>query len=281
MWRNAVSHLWDTCLLPLHPTPTRITWAPNGWEVCKTYDKSDGSEYVLFLDPEDRVVSAPHRNGKFWEDWMGDYMRQYSNQQAAAVDIGANIGSHALRLAKHFGIVYAFEPQTSVRFQLYANLLLNDIKNVQVYPCALSHERSWATLQLDRKNKGQSFIRSFGDDAVDAAAATDMETTSGEGSRQQERVRTETLDSILADRARSTGTGKPRIAFIKLDVEGHEESVLYGAVDTLSRDRPVLLFEMHHTNQAILRLLRDLGYHVQKINILTHDYLALPLRMTN
>jgi hypothetical protein len=50
-------------------------------------------------------------------------------------------------------------------------------------------------------------------------------------------VKTETLDSIL----RSMNFGK--VKFIKIDVEGAELQVLTGSMQTLRRDKPIVVFE--------------------------------------
>jgi FkbM family methyltransferase len=53
----------------------------------------------------------------------------------------------------------------------------------------------------------------------------------------------------------------PPIGFIKIDVEGHEESVLRGATETIARDRPVLMIEIEerHNPGALARLFGRLG----------------------
>jgi len=56
-----------------------------------------------------------------------------------------------------------------------------------------------------------------------------------------------------------------KVGFIKIDVEGHEESVLQGAISLLERDHPSLLIEIeerhkHNSINNIKRLLIELGY---------------------
>jgi FkbM family methyltransferase len=87
--------------------------------------------------------------------------------------------------------------------------------------------------------------------------------TPGGGRVETITVRTERLDDALPDGARP--------AFVKIDVEGAEEQVLRGALETLRRHRPVIAFEHgrgsadHYgtTPRAIHRLLVDeLGYAI-------------------
>jgi hypothetical protein len=59
--------------------------------------------------------------------------------------------------------------------------------------------------------------------------------------------------------------GLSDIAFIKIDVEGHELSVLRGAVETIVRSRPNLLVEVEESRvpgcfQAVSDLLASLDY---------------------
>ena len=80
-------------------------------------------------------------------------------------------------------------------------------------------------------------------------------------------VRTERLDDALPDGLRP--------AFLKIDVEGAEEEVLQGALETLRRHRPVIAFEHglgsadHYgtTPEAIHRLLAgELGYSIHGLD---------------
>lgn len=53
------------------------------------------------------------------------------------------------------------------------------------------------------------------------------------------------------------------VGLIKIDVEGMELKVLNGAVETLQRCRPVVLFEHHKTNrQEVENLLQNIGYRI-------------------
>ena len=64
------------------------------------------------------------------------------------------------------------------------------------------------------------------------------------------------MDDILANN---------NIGFIKIDVEGHEENVLNGAIEIIKRNKPVLLVEIEEKHskknvQESLNFINSLGY---------------------
>jgi hypothetical protein len=70
-----------------------------------------------------------------------------------------------------------------------------------------------------------------------------------------QKIRLETLDS----------QGLRNIGFIKIDVEGHEENVIRGGIETLKQNKPVLVVEIEkrHAGKpagATIGLIEKLGY---------------------
>lgn len=63
-------------------------------------------------------------------------------------------------------------------------------------------------------------------------------------------------------------------ALIKLDLEGMEDRALAGAMNTLERCRPIVLFERHKTDfEAVRARLPSLGYSLWGLS--DHDVLAM------
>ena len=61
----------------------------------------------------DSDMSAPANTLRLnltWEPWMLTYIKQYSNPNGIAIDIGAHIGIHSVNMAPYFKQVIAFEP---------------------------------------------------------------------------------------------------------------------------------------------------------------------------
>jgi len=53
----------------------------------------------------------------------------------------------------------------------------------------------------------------------------------------------------------------PRVDIIKIDVEGAGLSVIKGALKTISKDKPIIFFEVHDELEGqALEVLRALGY---------------------
>ncbi len=80
------------------------------------------------------------------------------------LDIGANIGNHALAFATQAAVVHAFEPLPEVVAVLEHNVRQNGLRNIHVHPYALSDENSEAVLYRNRAGNvgGSSFDRGSG-----------------------------------------------------------------------------------------------------------------------
>jgi FkbM family methyltransferase len=143
------------------------------------------------------------------------------------LDIGGCWGETALWLAHAVGedgFVHTFEPTPKNRSILTQNLDLNPALEcrIAVWPQALS-DRPDETVWLP--------------DLI-AAGATVRDSPGGEQPTVE--VKTETVDRIV-----DCGRILPP-AFIKLDVEGAELSVLRGAAETIREHRPVLAIAIYH-----------------------------------
>lgn len=132
-----------------------------------------------------------------------------------AVDVGCHLGMYSRRLSDLASRVIAFEPNPeSARF-----LRRSLGRAVEVRPFALSSRSGSAEMRIP---------------AGQFALGT-IEATNSLGGRAFEAVNVEvrTLDSFHLS----------PVGFIKVDVEGHEEQVILGALETIIAQRPVLLVE--------------------------------------
>lgn len=156
---------------------------------------------------------------------------------AIVADVGANSGIYSFHLKKLSSEVWAFEPNAN-----YHERLLDLGRKVRLEDVALSDSEGEAILSIPL---GEA-VAAHGWGTIEAYAGKVAETR---------RVKVRTLDSYRVD-----------FGFIKIDVEGHEMSVLQGAIETLKRARPNLLVECEERHRRgatseLFKLMSDLGYN--------------------
>jgi len=142
------------------------------------------------------------------------------------IDVGANIGIYSLHASRRVGKkgrIIAFEPTPETHQILVENTKLNDCSNVICEKIALGGRNGTFRLVAGDRPASNSIIEA---------------TDSFDG---RDHVIGMTLDGYC-DRHQ---IGK--INFIKVDIEGGEAAFFRGALNTLRKDRPVVVFESLHT----------------------------------
>lgn len=140
----------------------------------------------------------------------------------AFVDVGANIGFYSCLARQAAKYVIAVEPLQKNLAYLYANVLANDWKDVEIFPVGLAEYPRIATF-FGGSSTGASLISNW-------AGASQM---------FQQMVPLSTLDIILGSRF----LGKK--VFIKIDIEGAEYSALLGAVGAMDmQPKPTWVVEI-------------------------------------
>lgn len=201
----------------------------------KTYQTKHGP---MLAFTGDRFMTPPlEKRGEYApEEWA--ILDQVTKPRMTVVEIGANIGTHTIPLARKCapGPLFAFEPQQRVFQVLCANLALNNIGNVLAYPDACGEAEGWAVMpQLD-----YDAVWNFGGVSLQPA------------DRPGVKVRVIALDSF----------DLPTLGLLKIDVEGFEPMVLRGARQTIARCRPVIYIENDRPEQQgeVIGLLAEMGY---------------------
>ena len=148
-----------------------------------------------------------------------------THRRRTILDIGANVGTHALQFARAFGQVHSFEPNPRIFGRLQRNLALNRSTNVTAHQLGLgAAPGSFQLYSPAGDNGGLGTLVTT--DQYDAP----LETVAT--------VQVEQGDALLG----RLGVGP--IDAIKCDVQGFEISVLEGLQETIRRDRPVLWIEL-------------------------------------
>ena len=168
------------------------------------------------------------------------------------VDVGAAGGYFALIAAKRGAKVIAFEPIPDLRLLLERNLEKNGYKNCVVSEFALLDENTTRILSKPGvksriSNKKKSISRNKEDLLIECRR----------------------FDEIRYD------LNSPKIDVVKMDIEGAEYHALLGMSDTLLKDHPRLLIELHpnlfsefgYTVKDIFSFLEGLGYSISPVDV--------------
>jgi len=155
-----------------------------------------------------------------------------------SVDIGANLGSYTSRLTKYSQTCWAFEPVP--KLAKFLRRAFGD--KIIVKEVALSSKSGKAELVVPKN------VYAFSTLEKDNSLENHKE-----------------IEKILVEVRRLDDYDLKNVGFIKIDVEGHEEEVLKGALNTLKNSKPILLIELEerHRSDAVhsaRKFLEGIGY---------------------
>ncbi len=208
-------------------------------------DLRDGGH--LYVSSNDSVVAAAIKQAQEYETHIVERMRTLVQPGMTFVDVGASIGFYtvlASTLVGETGQVFSFEPGPQNKSILLLNIAEHQLKNVKLFPVALSNEDGILL-----------YYTSGGNGAITAFSGTAAELASG--------------DLVPANRLDDFLRHEPRVDIVKIDVEGAEGRVFAGAMETLTRHHPVLFFEFSppsleatsgQSGRDLLETLEGLGY---------------------
>lgn len=177
-----------------------------------------------------------------FEDAECRLMLELALPGSVAMDVGANVGIHAIPLASRLapGRLIAVEPLQQNAERLLANALLNDIDNIDLHVVSAGPSPGTVQIHLARD---------------DAFASTGQVLRHWDG-EQTASVEQTTLDALWET------AGCPAVSLVKIDVEGEEAGVLLGAIRLLSQERPAILAEANTPEELgnVTRILDRYGY---------------------
>ncbi len=150
------------------------------------------------------------------------------------LDVGLNVGQHALYMCDGFERVLGFEPYPPLALTAKSRFSDNNIDNVEVFVFGLGDKDAKLAYNPPRSdNHGVGF---FDRGTTDASDGTMLEVKNG--------------DNFIKNKMNEN----ERVTLVKIDVEGMEREVITGLKVTLSKHRPIVFFEYsdetksHYTN---------------------------------
>jgi FkbM family methyltransferase len=190
-------------------------------------------------------------------------VRAYSSlikKEDNVLDIGANIGAHTLILAQLVGLsgkVVAIEPTAFAYRKLFHNIELNPELVARI------EAKQWMLVSGSSEKLKPAIYSSWpladGNDLHDQHCGRLMDTSGAMAM---------TLDNAVHQ------LGLRRVDFIKLDVDGHELSVIRGGLTVLKEFRPKMILELapysffggNEDFDSMLNLLRENGYVFRQLS---------------
>ena len=240
----------------------------------------------VFLLKAGELISESVRRDRVWDPHIVDVAARASHVvrgrrmppfKLVGIDVGAHFGLISVAIAKLFDQVISFEPNIFNATLLRANVVLNGLEGkMEVRREALAaregslslapSERQEIPLPLDDQGRfapgtaSNLGAYSFVQDGTGLSQATSIP-----------------LDKLALD----------DVAFIKIDAQGGDGTVLMGAMATIARCRPGIVFEWEEklaqafvvSFEEVETRLSDIGYRVRMLhrhNVKQVDYLALP-----
>lgn len=256
---------------PLRSLPWRWRWvratqayatAPAGaaWKLALwTLRELRGGEIAFATPDGTRFVSMPNNFSSlavciddYRDAEIQRFQRRHLRPGAIFVDVGANIGTYAVRAAQLVGPagrVIAIEAHPLTFALLQRNLALNGLAQAEAVQVAIGAAEGSIGIVYETRNPGETHV--------------------GASRPGEQQVRLSPLDQILAESGISGG-----VAYLKIDVEGFEYAALEGARQTIAASPAIVvqteLVARHarrygHAIRDVMALARSLGLRPHRV----------------
>jgi len=208
--------------------------------------------YLLDDEEDTYTIQSAERDAntldyKDWqENFIDDIIELYTPEmeRRVALDLGGNIGMSSVPLSKYYEKVFTFEISPAIRQCLQLNT--QQYSNINVMNCGISNHNG---LEKYRKFLSSGFSK-----------------ISEKGT---ELLPVRTIDSFYFN----------NVDLIKIDVEKHEAEAVEGAIETISKFKPLIITEIHserkrvsyYERKKVFDLMYDLEYYI--VDVRRYDYI--------
>jgi FkbM family methyltransferase len=191
------------------------------------------------------------KNLNVWDGFQVEKINNiFKNKKSLFIDCGCSFGSYSVPIAKlntNDSKVIAIDASSVATARLKENVLLNDIKNIEIYNIGIGKEEGYANFNEDLDllpNSGSFRFDSFG-----------------------KKLRVTTLDIILEQQSLDIF----EVIFVKMDLEGYEFDGLLGFKKNIVTYKPIILFEFSRmllqnttfSENAFNLFLKEMSYEIK------------------
>ncbi len=198
----------------------------------------------MVFNKNDTYIGKSIKEYGEWAQGEIDLCKRILTPTDVVIEVGSNIGSHTLALAKtvNKGAVFAFEPNNVIFQNLCANISINSITNCFCYLNALS----------DKSNE-QMFIPNINYSQEGNFGAMSLGNEKNNFSLP---VNVVTLDDKFPN--------LNRLKILKIDIEGMELNALKGAVKLIKRTKPLIYLENDRIDKSkeLIEFIFSLEYRI-------------------
>lgn len=197
--------------------------------------RKDHDGYVLTLDGNRYYLPQnTFEEHTYIHEYGLKYLPKYVKEYIAGkdfLDVGAYLGDTSIFLLRNYSPnrIYAYEPVSENAKLLTNTVKKNDTDKIIVVEKGLGEKEEDIDIYIDPKKLSGSSINS-------SVSNNYME---------KKRIHISTVDNEYNDK---------KIGLIKMDVEGAEYAVIKGAMETIKRDKPVLLISIYHTGKDFFEI---------------------------
>tara|TARA_B100000963_G_scaffold360457_1_gene391412 strand:- start:2132 stop:2959 length:828 start_codon:yes stop_codon:yes gene_type:complete len=187
-----------------------------------------------------------------------DIISTHIEPNSLLIDIGANIGTISLPIAKLYRsknvIVHSFEASSTIFEDLNKNIKLNNLENIHSYNFAVTSFNGKVDFYEVDENSDNKGLSSTLENA-DILNPIKKEVSAIK------------IDNFVEQFSE-------RVSVIKMDIQGSELDALKGSISLIQRDRPVIIFEhedRYHKDpetikKELIEVFKSLSYEVYSIN---------------
>lgn len=185
----------------------------------------NNTNYPILVTDKTRIIT-PHTflpNNTLWENnSIYQFFSNIKNEEVNILDIGAQSGLYSL-FSKFLPktTFFSFEPFLETFNLLNDNLMLNNIKNVHTFNIGLSNIKETKILNTCLTHNG---LHTLGQNLTRF------------NNNKKVSIEVDTIDNLFYDK-------NIPVHFIKIDTEGWELNILYGAEKTINKYRPIIQIE--------------------------------------